>query len=183
MSPSKIVLSLIIIICFQSCTKNVDFDQIDDASIHTSYVSTLVYLNLTAPKFLDTFNQEIAVTTDAVEATITQDSKPYLEKVEFTVLTNNSFPRNFELSIIFYDAFGIPIYTLQPTIVAPPNSSELTTIIEIPQVDIPIIYETKSFGFYIYLSPSSDGSIISMNDTATLDLKSSVKLFFNYQKI
>lgn len=183
MKVPKLAALILVILSFQGCTKEVDFNQLDEVNIHSTFITTLIYLNLTAPDFLNDFNQEIAVTTDFIEPPITNDSKPYLEKVEFTVITKNTFNRNFRLSIIFYDAFGAPIYVLQPIINVPENSSNLTTIIEIPQEDIHVIYDTKYFGFTIFLSPSIDGSVISINDTATLDLKSSAKLFFNYRKI
>lgn len=183
MKITKFTAAALIILFFQGCTKDVDFNQLDDVNIHSTYIATLIYLNLTAPDFLNDFNQEIRVTTDFVEPPITNDSKPYLEKVEFTVVTENTFSRNFRLSITFYDAFGTPIYVLQPIINVPENSSKLTTIIEIPKQDIPYIYNTEYFVFAILLSPSANGSTISINDTATLNLKSSTKLFFNYRKI
>ncbi|NEW78299.1 MAG: hypothetical protein GZ086_02500 [Gelidibacter sp.] len=132
---------------------------------------------------MNDFNQEIRFTSDFIEPPIIDESKPYLEKVEFTVITKNTFNRNFKLSITFYDAFGAPIYVLQPIINVPENSPELTKIIEIPKSDIPFIYNTKYFGFTIFLSPSNDGSVISISDTSKFDLKSSAKLFFNYRKI
>lgn len=183
MKIKKFISSALVILLFQSCTKEVDFNQLDNINIHSTYISTLVYLNLTAPKFLDKFNQEINVTSDLIEAPITDESKPYLEKLEFTIKTKNSFNRNFTLSIIFYDEFRKPIYMLQPIINISGSSPEMTTVIEIPKEDISVIYNTQFFGFHISLLPSADGSIISLYDSATLDLKSSAKLFFNHNEI
>lgn len=183
MKITKFTAAAFIILFFQGCTKDVDFNQLDDVNIHSTYIATLIYLNLTAPDFLDDFNREIAVTSDLIQVPITNDSAPYLEKVEFTVITENTFDRNFRLSITFYDVFGTPIYVLKPIINVPESSSKLTTIIEIPKQDIPFIYNTKYFGFAILLSPSANGSTISINDTSTLNLKSSAKLFFNFRKI
>lgn len=183
MKITKYIAATFIILFFQGCTKDVDFDQLDDANIHSTYIATLIYLNLTAPDFLDDLNREIAITTDLVQAPINNDSEPYLEKVEFTVITENTFSRNFKLSITFYDEFNAPIYVLQPIINVPENSSKLTTNIEIPKQDIPFIYDTKYFGFTILLSPSTNGSTISKTDPSAFNLKSSAKLFFNYRKI
>lgn len=183
MKITKFTSALFIFIFFQSCSKEVDFNQLDDANIFPTYISTLVYLNLTAPKFLDEFNQEIDITSDLIEAPISDDSKGYLEKLEFTVITKNSFNRNFTLDIIFYDVFSQPVYRLQPTINIPQNSLETTTIIEIPSEDISVIYNTQYFGFHFLLLPSADGSVISIDDSETLELKSSAKLFFNFRKI
>lgn len=183
MKIKKFIASVSVILLFQSCTKEVDFNQLDNANIHSTYISTLVYLNLTAPKFLDQFNNEINVTSDLFEAPISDDSKAYLEKLEFTIITENSFNRNFTLNIIFYDEFRQPIYVLQPIINISESSPEMTTVIEIPKEEIPVIYNTQYFGFHIFLLPSADGSVISLNDSATLDLKSSAKLFFIYRKV
>ena len=60
---------------------------------------------------------------------------------------------------------------------------QLTTITEIPKEDISVIYNTQYFGFHFLLLPSADGSVISLNDSGTLELKSAAKLFFNYRKI
>jgi len=183
MNPNKIIITLLILFSLHSCTKDVDFNQLDDANIYSTYLVTLVHLNLSAIKFLDDFNNEIVFTQDVIQAPIADDSKSYLEKVEFTIVTNNTFNRDFTLNIIFYNEFSEPIYHLQPVIIVPANSLELTTIIEIPLEDIPVIYETEYYGFTLELSPSADGSVISGSDTTTIDLKSSVKLFFNYRKI
>ncbi len=183
MKITKFIASALVFLVFQSCTKEVDFNQLDDANINTTYNSTLVYLNLTAPKFLDQFNQEITETFDLIEAPISTDYKAYLEKLEFTIITKNGFNRTFRISIIFYDKYKQPIYELQPIINVPENSPEITTIVEIPKEDISVIYNTQYFGFHIFLTPSDDGSVITINDIATLNLKSSAKLYFNFRKI
>ncbi len=183
MSASKIILSLIIIFCFQSCTKNVDFNQIDDANIQASYIATLVHLDLNVPNFLNKFNQEITFSQDLIQAPIPTDTRQYLEKIEFTVVTENTFDRNFSLNVIFYNGFNEPIYIFQPEIFIPENSSELITIIEIPEEDVDVIYDTEYFGFTLVLSESTDGSMLAIDGTANLKIKSSVELFFNYKKI
>lgn len=183
MKTSKFLITALVVLLFQSCIKDVNFDQIEDANIYSSYIVTLVHLNLTAPKFLDELNQEIEVTSDFIEAPISEESEPYLEKVEFTVITENTFNRNISMTITFFDVFGNPIYVLQPIINAPQNSPELTTVIEIPKQDIHFIYDTQFFGFKVFLAPSTDGSTISIDDTSTFNFKSSVELFFNFRKL
>lgn len=179
----KYLLFLIGIIFFQNCTKPVDFDQIDNANIEATYITTLIHFNLTAPNFLNESNEEISLTTDVIEIPLSNDSEPYLEKIEFTVITKNTFDRSFALSFVFFDASNTLIYTLNPTIIVPENSSELTTILEIPQEDISVIYNTKYIGVTIILLPSDDGSIININETSEFNLKSSMKLFVNYRKV
>lgn len=183
MKIPKYIFIIIVTLLLQSCAKDVDFDQIDDASIETSYKATLVYFDLEPIKFLDDYNQEIIWTSDYVAANINDASRDYLERVEFTVVTENSFDRSFVIQVIFYDENGSPIYQLNPSIYIEANSGKTTTIIEIPQTEIDIVYSAKYFGFSITMSNSGDGTVLSGDEDYKLNLQSSVELFFNFRKI
>jgi hypothetical protein len=183
MSPKYCITILTLLIALTSCTKDVDFNQIDDASVHAVYTSTLVYADFTADKFLDNNNNEIVYSTDSIEAPIDKDLIKYLEKVEFTLIITNSFNRQFDFNFNFFDDAGQLIYTLQPTVVVAPNSGEKTFILEIPPEDISVLENTRFFGFLVRLEPSSDGSTLDGTEIANLNLKSSVKLYYNYRKI
>lgn len=178
-----VFVALVTAIVIQGCTKDVDFNQLDDASINTTYLVTLLYADLKVVDFLDEFNNEITFTQDSVQAQISDESRGYLEKIEFTVITENTFERNFIFRVTFYDEFKQPIYELSPEINISENSGEITTIIEIPEDDIHVIYDTQYFGFTMILLPSADGSSLNLSDASTLTIKSSVKLYFNYRDL
>jgi len=180
MQTSKHIILLLIYILLQSCTKPVDFNQIDDASIQSSYIATLIYLDLETKNFLDTFNQEIEFTADLIENPLNSSSKTYLEKAEFTVKTENTFNRDFTFHIVFFNEEGNQIYQLQEvTILA--NTLETTTVLEIPESDIDVLFIAKYIGFVVAIKSSNDGSVILPNDMFKLHLKSSVKLYFNFK--
>ena len=176
-----LILIALILFCFQSCTKSVDFDQIDDAEIHANYILTQVYFNLGASDFLDENGNEIGLQLDAIQAPISGSAQKYLEKIEFTVITENDFDRAFNIEIVLFDMDQNPIYVLNPNINVLPNSSETTTIVEIPNDEIAMVFNTQYFSFIIQLLPSNDGSVILPSDTSELIFKSSVELFFNYK--
>jgi len=157
-------------------------DQLDDASLDSSYLFTLIHLDLNAPNFLDDFNQEIAVSSDMVSIPKLDDLHPYLKRAEFTVKTENSFNRNFTLNILFYDKDQQLIYTLKPVIIVPSNSSELMHVLEIPENDINVIYNTRYFGMDMSLWNSTTGDLIEVTDDFEFAVKSSIKLFFNFKK-
>jgi len=98
-----LILIALILFCFQSCTKSVDFDQIDDAEIHANYILTQVYFNLGASDFLDENGNEIGLQLDAIQAPISGSAQKYLEKIEFTVITENDFDRAFNIEIVLFD--------------------------------------------------------------------------------
>lgn len=179
--PLKYLIAFSIILFFQSCTKPVDFDQIDEAEIQASYILTQVYFNLGSSDFLDENANEIDLQLDAIQAPINSSGQKYLEKVEFTVVTENSFDREFNIEIVFFDEALNPIYVVSPQINVLPNSEETITTIEIPTDEIGVIFNTQYFSFFIQLLPSNDGSVILPNDTSELIFKSSVELFFNYK--
>ena len=70
MTPKKIISLLITILLLQSCTKDVDFNQLDDANINASYIVTLVYFDVEATNFLNEYNEEIELTSDVIESKI-----------------------------------------------------------------------------------------------------------------
>jgi hypothetical protein len=183
MNPKNYSIILFILIAFSSCTKEVDFNQINDASIKATYTSTLVYADLSTIKFLDINNQEITYTTDLIQSPIDKTAIKYLEKVEFTIIISNTINREFNFNFNFFDSAGQLIYTLQPTVNVLPKSGETTFILEIPTADINVLKNTYFFGFLVELKPSLDGSTLNGTETSNLNLKSSVKLFYNYRKI
>lgn len=177
----KFLIALSIILFFQSCTKSVDFDQIDDAEIQASYILTQVYFNLGSSGLLDENGNEIDFQLDAIQVPIGGSAQKYLEKIEFTVITENDFDRAFSIEIVLFDIDQNPIYVLNPKINVLPNSSETTTIIEIPSDEVDVIFNTQYFSFIIQLLPSNDGNVILPSDNSELIFKSSVELFFNYK--
>lgn len=181
-TPTKISYFMLIVLCF-ACTKPIDIDQLDDASFETAYLFPLIHLELNAPNFLNEFNQEIPVTSDVINVPSMHDLYPYLNRAEFTVKTTNSFNRNFTLNILFFDEEKNLIYTLQPVITVPSNSSELTHELVIPEKDINIMYSTRYFGMYMSLWNSGSGEIITVTDISEFKLKSSMKLYVNFKKV
>ena len=179
MTTPKIVLLLVCYFLFQSCTKNVDFDQIDNASIQTSYKVSLVYVNFEALDFLNTSNEEIPYTLDFIQTTIDDSGQDYLEKIEITVITENTFDRQFNCEFLMFNAEGETIYTLQPSISIAPNTSETVTLLEIPQEDIHFLYEAAAYGF-IFKLPASTNQI-NPTTIGNLNFKSAMELFFNFK--
>ncbi|MDP3311829.1 hypothetical protein [Lutibacter sp.] len=179
----KISIAFCMLVSTLSCTKDVDFNQVDDIDIHTSFISTLFYLDFYASDFLNTSNQEIHLQSDVVVASVKEGMKDYLEKIEFNIVTKNTFNRQFTLQVIFYDENMQPIYILKPNIVIPSNSNTKNTVITVPKEDISVIYSTIYFGFSMVLQPSTTGEIIKATDTYNLNIKSSATLYFNYKKV
>lgn len=102
----------------------------------------------------------------------------YLDSIAITINTDNTFNRNFDLTVSFLN----PTYLLT-TIRIPANSSNNKKIISIQNFDINKVFSAKNVRFTLVMSPSLDGSTLNITDLGTLSLKSSVKLFYKYRKI
>jgi hypothetical protein len=181
MKLTKLFLIITVLLSFQSCTKDVDFNQIDDVEIESEYISTFVYFDLEPTNFLNSLNneEEIEFTTDLVKNPFNSSSKTDLVKAEFIVKTKNTFNRNFTLTIIFYNDAEVPIYELGKVFIMA-NLAEETTL-TISENDIDILFVAKKIGFVIEIEESSDGSVILPTDTNSLILQSFVKLYFNFK--
>ena len=181
MNLIKLFLTLILFFSFLSCTKDIDFDQINDTTIETSFIATFVHFNLTALNFLDEFGNEIGSITDLIDVNIVENSQKHLTKVEFTMVVDNTFDREFTVEMAFYDEANTKIYLVEPIINVPANSSEITTVLEIPESDINVIYNINTIKFLVIPIPSTDDSVILASDISNLKLKSYMKLYYNYR--
>lgn len=174
-----ICYSLLFLILF-GCTKPVDFDKWDDVVVDTTYITTLIYLDLSTSSFLDDVNEEISFLSDLVEIPISDDLEPYIERIEFTIITTNSFNRVFDLNFRLYDASNNPIYTIKPSLQIDANSTEQSYLLEIPESDIGVIYQMTFIGAEIVMNPNSSGSSLNGSESFEFELKSSMKIYVNY---
>ena len=121
----------VLVILFVGCTESVDFAKWDDVEIDATYISTLIFLDLTASSFLNESDEEILFLSDLVEIPISDDLEPYIQKIEFTIITSNSFDRGFELKFDLYDALSNSIYTIQPAVHVAANTETQTFLLYI----------------------------------------------------
>lgn len=172
-----LLASLLVLI---SCTKPVDFEKWDDTEVDATYIFTLIYLDLSATSFLDESNMEMNFISDVLEIPISDDLEPYIEKIEFTVITKNSFNRDFNLDFTLFDEDNNPIYTIRPTLQISANAGEQSFLLAIPASDISVIYQMTFIGAVINMVPDANGQILDGTETYEFELKSSMKIFVNY---
>ena len=162
------------------CTKSVDFDKWDDVEVDATYITTLIHLDLETTNFLDDSDEEISFLSDLLEIPISDDLEPYIVKIEFTVITRNTFDRNFNLDFVLYDEDNNPIYSIQPSLSVAPSTDFQTHYLEIPASDIGIIYQMTFIGAVIEMEPAQSGEPLNGSEDYEFELKSSMKIFVNY---
>jgi hypothetical protein len=181
MYPLKTIIIISLSIFVLGCTKPVDFDQIDEATANPSYLLTLVNTQLSTEDFLDASNGEIPFIVDCLDIDIPDFGDSVLEKVEFTITTENSFNRNFVFNVIFFDEQNKPLYILQPDLNIPANSSELTTVLSIPKDKIDILFITSHVGFVFILEQDTGGDTLSGAEAFNLRLNSFVTFEYTFK--
>jgi hypothetical protein len=183
MALLKRISCILILFGLFSCTEKVDLDQLDDAQVQSEYLFTLVYFELSPKAFLSDNGEELALIKEQFELPIRGGSNDYIERVEFTVVTENSFNREFSFKILFFNILGEVIYTLSPAANVSAQSGETTYILEIPAEDLDIIYNTEEVGFEMNMAPSLDGSTLQADDPFLLRLRSSVTFYINLEDL
>ena len=72
------VLFLGVLISLIGCTQAIDFKQIDDANVFSSYLFTLVYFDVDADFFLGENDEEVLLIKDVFELPISGKSQDYI---------------------------------------------------------------------------------------------------------
>lgn len=180
MKPLKICLYFLLLFHISACTRDIDFDQINDVNLYPEVIVNLAFFNLTAPNLLNNSNLEIPSISNIVAVPFLRGMSGYLEKVEFIIAADNEFNREFVFKIDFINEFGNPIYSVQPAIHIPSNSMDFYTIIEVAQEGLLKLEETFYLEFSMEFPPSSDGSILNNGDLSIFNLKSAGKFYLNY---
>lgn len=163
------------------CTKDVDFDQIDDVEIESTYIASLTYFNLVADDFLDEDLNELSQIEDFVMPDLNPENVENVLKLEFTFQFSNSFSRDFRATVLFFDADGNVVYQLEPPIDIARNTSEVQTVIFVVPPDIETIYGATTAGFFMELI-GEEGEMLSPDSPGILNLQSSLTLYLSVKK-
>jgi hypothetical protein len=106
MKPLKNTLYFICILLIVSCSKKLDFDQLDDYVLTPVYTSSLGYFTILPIQFFDeTGTVEQTEISDLSGFRVFENTflKNNLVKLDFNVEIKNEFDRNFRLNVEFLD--------------------------------------------------------------------------------
>lgn len=173
------VLSLII----TSCIKDVDFDQAENFVISPVVVSSFIFIEEPANRFVDN-GIEITTIRDSIkniEILSDQFVADNLIKAEFLFETTNSVNRAFQVQVEFFnDAFELQEISSFTVLQSPLNEeiiSESTKTFEGNSLEA--LKATSQIVITLTLLPSSDGSILNENSIGQLRLRSKATFYFD----
>jgi hypothetical protein len=160
-----------------TCTKDVDFNQIDDLEINPIVESSIIYFNAPASQFYN--NGEITVTQDFVLVDIFNNSitLDYLTKAEFTFESTNSINREFQLQMDFVDQNDIIQYSVILSAPPSPTNADIVTeqFVVFEGNALLALKSTVKIEFTITLL---SGNPINQNTVGDIQLKSKGLFYF-----
>lgn len=160
-------------LCF-SCTKEVDFDQINDFEISPVFESSIIFFNRDANGFIEN-GVEIPVIRDFIEVDIFNSStvNDNLTRVDLVFETENSLPRDFLFNVDFLDEAGafLDTYSFSTT-----NTSPHVKTFEGANVDL-----IKRTSILLFTLTMQSGTVLTPETAGTLDLKSKGVFYFNIE--
>ncbi|WP_445955858.1 hypothetical protein [Yeosuana sp.] len=158
-----------------SCTKAVDFNQVNDFKITPVFESSLVYLNEPASRFLVKGN-EINIVKDSVNIDFfnNQFNADHLVKAEFLFETTNSINRAFQVQVDMFDINNQLQHAFTFTTDASPSNSDVKNEhIEVFEGNaLTALLNSSKFVFTLYILPgvpidnTTVGSIILRSKAA-----------------
>ncbi|NCO63193.1 MAG: hypothetical protein GW839_05600 [Flavobacteriales bacterium] len=121
-----LIITLIIVLVSTSCTKEVDFNQVNNIQLTPVIESSLVFINEPANRFLVN-GTEISGLQDSANIDVFNDEFviDYLEKAEFLFQTTNSINRGFQVQVDMLDDFNQIRHTFSFSSVASPDNSDV----------------------------------------------------------
>ena len=145
------ILLLAINLIFFACTKDVDFNQINDLELNPVIESSLIFFDEPANRFLEN-----------------------LVKVDLVFETENSINQRFDLQIDFFDNSGQLQHSFSIT-QEPLSNNNYTAVFEDDTLDA--LKNTTEIVFTLRLSPGNPP--INETTPGTIKLKSKAVFYFN----
>ncbi|AZJ33828.1 MULTISPECIES: hypothetical protein [Tenacibaculum] len=161
-----------------SCIKDIDFSQAEDIEITPVIVASLVYANLDQTSLVTPTGIEIARIREVSRLEVfNNEGAEDLNKIELNFEINNPFDRNFKLNFNFLDENNAVTYRV--TSINIPKNTQAFNFQEVIDVlsNSSILNSTK-IELILELLPSSDGTVIDINEPKKFTFKSAGTLYF-----
>ncbi|MEQ3498257.1 hypothetical protein ABMY20_00700 [Tenacibaculum sp. SSH1-16] len=161
-----------------SCIKDIDFSQAEDIEITPVIVASLVYANLDQISLVTPTGIEIARIREVSRLEVfNNEGAEDLNKIELNFEINNPFDRNFKLNFNFLDENNAVTYRV--TSINIPKNTQAFNFQEVIDVlsNSSILNSTK-IELILELLPSSDGTVIDINEPKKFTFKSAGTLYF-----
>lgn len=160
-----------------ACTKDVDFNQLDELELNPIVESSIFYFNAPASQFYS--NGEITVSQDFILIDFFNNSfsVDYLSKAEFIFEVTNSIDKEFQLQMDFVDGNDNTQHSIVLTALQSPNNTNIVTEqLEVFEGDT--LLALKNTVKLVFTITLQSGAPISQNTLGDIQLKSKGLFYF-----
>lgn len=173
MKKIKIGVLFCLIFSVVSCVKDIDFNQANQLELQPTYVASLLTFDLKQTSLFNLVtNTEIVTIENTYSFSFTRDVniEKKVQKIVLNFQFNNPFNRNFEVEYLFFDTNNIATYKTL-IINVPANSANFKHQEEILISSNPNLLKTEQMHSKIRLLPSTDNSVINVNEAKSFNFK------------
>ncbi len=169
--------------CFSSCVKDVDFNQADNLVLTPVVASSVVYTDVEASRFSEN-GIELQVVRDSI-ANIEIFNEQFvidnLVRTELIFEATNTIDRTFELQVEFLDDNDVLLDSFSFEAQPSPDGNEVISETTEDYVGqrLDALKQTTKMVITLTLFPSNDGSILNADSTGRIILKSSGLFYLN----
>lgn len=166
-----ILLTLLSLLFFMSCTKEVDFDQVNDITITPTVETSLFYFTAQANEFFEDEDDVV----NFIEVDIFNDASVNhkLTRLDLVFETENTIPRDFSFTIEFYNESSVFINSFTFL-----TSEESPHIITFEEESLEQIKNSNDLVFTLKMLP---GTPINSNTSGNINLKSKGIFYLNIE--
>lgn len=169
-----------LILFSNSCSSDLDFNQINDVRLEPTYIANLSYFDVQAKDFIVN-SQEQNIAFDAQNFDVFRDKyfKQYLKRADFYFEVENTIARSFSIDIILFDQNDQVLYVKSLTIPAYTGTKNVSTTTDIfENTKLELLKQTTRLGFGIVKNP---GTPLTVNSPGNLKLRSSATVYLVIQ--
>ncbi len=172
------IIFCIVVFGLSSCVEDLDFYQVDDIELTPTYIGSLIYSSLPQTSLVSPSGVEVGRITDVTQVEIFKNSvTDRLKKVDIDFEITNPFNRRFTIDFRFLNESNDETYRI-PQIAVAPNVSKYKLKEEILLSENNNILNSTKIEVTLELLPSTDGSVVDINDNKTFIFKSAGTFYF-----
>ncbi|CAM1364106.1 conserved exported hypothetical protein [Tenacibaculum litopenaei] len=175
----RVLVLIIMAISTVSCVQELDFDQADSIVLKPTFTASLAFTKLDQTSFVNAAGVEVRTITDKTRFELFENSAAdEMEKIDIDFEITNPFNRRFTLDFRFLDDADNETYRLNQLAIAE-NVKDFKHREEILLTPGASIFGSRKIEVTLTLIPSTDGSIININERKIFTFKSAGTFYFN----
>lgn len=170
----RILVFGILVFLFNSCSSNLDFNQVNTLKVEPVVVSNLASFEILANQFdMNGVEQSSIAASSNFDIFSDPNFANHLLKADFNFEIMNSINRGFSIDIVLLDANDNPLYTIISGVPASSSSFKFTETFSGSKLSL--LEQTRKIAFAIHLNPGIP--TLTSSSLGSLKLRSGITAY------